>query len=163
MFCSPAMALHSCTFTIARHTPLHVESIFDDVEEEAGHMQSPKPYKNPLDQLEFPKSPSPGDDDYELDGDDYLDDYDCELVEDDDKVSKDGVDDHNASATPCPNGQKHARSNSMDPDNNGKYERARNVVKSKGRPKASDYADDVQDITKFTCSVLTPTQIVHMS
>ncbi|KIM76446.1 hypothetical protein PILCRDRAFT_76428 [Piloderma croceum F 1598] len=34
----------------------------------------------------------------------------------------------------------------MDADNNGKYERARKVVKSKGRPKASDYADDVQDI-----------------
>jgi len=140
------MALHSCTFTIAQRTPLRVESIFDDAEEEAGRMQSPEPYEDPLDQLEFPESPSPGDDDYEPDGDDYQDDYDCEPDEDDDKVSEDGVYDHNASATPRPNGQKRARSNSMDADNNGEYERARKVVKSKGRPKASDYADDVQDI-----------------
>lgn len=140
------MALHSCTFTIARRTPLRVESIFDDAEEEDGRMQSPEPYEDPLDQLEFPESPSPGDDNYEPDGDDYQDDYDCEPDEDDDKVSEDGVYDHNTSATPRPNGQKRARSNSMGADNNGEYERARKVVKSKGRPKASDYADDVQDI-----------------
>jgi hypothetical protein len=34
----------------------------------------------------------------------------------------------------------------MDAANNGEYERARKVVKSKGRPKASDYADDMQDL-----------------
>jgi hypothetical protein len=105
MFCSPAMALHSCTFTIARRTPLRVKSIFDDGEEEAGRMQSPEPYKDPLDQLEFPESPSPGDYDYEPDSDDYQDDYDCEPDEDDDKVSEDGVYDHNTSATPRPNSQ----------------------------------------------------------
>jgi len=55
-----------------------------------------------LDQLEFPESPSPGDDDYEPDGDDYQDDYDCEPAKIDDKVSEDGVYDHNASARLVP-------------------------------------------------------------
>ena len=31
-------------------------------------------------------------------------------------------------------------------DNNDKYERAEKIAKSKGRPKASDYADDVQEV-----------------
>ena len=128
-------------FYIARQTSFHVESIFDDAEKDDRRMQSPEPYE---DQLKFPESPSPGDDDYEPDGDNNGDDY--EQDKDDDKVNEDGVYDRDASATPPPNGRKRARSNSMNADNNGEYERARKVVKSKGRPKASDYADDVQDV-----------------
>ena len=128
---------------IARQTSFHHESIFDDAEGDDRRMQSPEPYDSE-DQLEFPESPSPGDDDdYEPDGDDYGDDYKPD--EDDDKVDEHGVD-RDACATPPPNGRKRARSNSMNADNNNEYERARKVVKSKGRPKASDYMDDVQDV-----------------
>jgi hypothetical protein len=84
-------------------------------------MQSSEPYKDLLDQLQFPESPSPGDNDYKSDGDDYQDDYDCEPNEDDNKVSEDGVYDHNVSTMPRPNGQKRARSNSMDADNNDEW------------------------------------------
>ena len=84
---------------IAQQTSFYLESIFDDAEGDDHRMQSPEPYK---DQLEFPKSPSPGDDDdCEPDGDDYGDDY--EPDEDDDKVDEHGVD-RDASATPPPNG-----------------------------------------------------------
>ena len=35
-------------------------------------------------------------------------------------------------------------------DDNDKYERAKKIAKSKGRPKASDYADDVQEVLDST-------------
>src|ERR1700736_3962945 len=34
----------------------------------------------------------------------------------------------------------------MGANDRGEYKRARKIIKSKGRPKASDYADDVQDV-----------------
>jgi hypothetical protein len=133
--------------SMAQKTALRVESIFDDAAEDDGRMQSPEPYEDPLDELEFPESPSPGDDDYEPDGDNYQDDYDCEPDEDDGQVSEDGAYGHNTSSTPPPfNGRKRVRSGSIGADDDAEYKRARKIVKSKGRPKASDYADDVQDV-----------------
>jgi hypothetical protein len=127
---------------------LRVESIFNDAEEDDGHMQSPEPYEDPLDRLEFPESPSPDNEDYEPDRDDYMDDYEDDYEQDGDenKVSDDGVDGHDASSVPPPNGRKRVRSGSMGADDDGEYKKARKIVKSKGRPKASDYADDVQDV-----------------
>ncbi|KIM82082.1 hypothetical protein PILCRDRAFT_8323 [Piloderma croceum F 1598] len=129
-------------------TALRVESIFNDAEEDDDHMQSPEPYEDPLDRLEFPESPSPDDEDYKPDRDDYVDDYedDYEQDRDENKVSDDGVDGHDASSVPPPNGRKRVRSGSMGADDDGEYKKARKIVKSKGRPKASDYADDVQDV-----------------
>jgi hypothetical protein len=120
-----------------------VGSIIDDGEWGDGRIQSPKPYEDPLDQLEFPESPLPGDDDYEPDEDNYEDN---KLDDDDNEVGKDSYD-RDADAIPSPNGRKRARSNSVDSDaDNDKYERARKIAKSRGRPKAGDYADDVQEV-----------------
>jgi len=99
-----------------------------------------KPYKDPFDQLEFPKSLSPSDD--------YKPNED-ELDKDDGEVSMDSYD-RDADVTPPANSQKCARSDSTDADNDNKYERARKIAKSKGRTKASDYADDVQEVIDST-------------
>jgi hypothetical protein len=47
--------------------------------------------------------------------------------------------------TASSNGRKRPRSNSMDGDEN-RYRRAKKISQSKGRPKASDYSKDVQDV-----------------
>jgi hypothetical protein len=103
------------------------QSIFD--EPDADKIQ---PYEDALDQLDFPESPSPDDDNYEPDNDNNEDD-------------EDDVPDHEVSPTP-PSGRKRPRANSIDADNTDRYERARKVVKSVGRPRASDYAEEVQDV-----------------
>src|SRR3984893_16620390 len=165
-FCSPTSVFPFIYLYIARQTSSHVTSIFYGREGD-----SPEPFEDPLDRLEFPESPSPGDDDYEPGADDYEpgeddyepgeDDYepgadDYEPGEDDYEPGADdyepGEDDYEPNedelnvdhATPSPNGRKHAHANSM--DDNDKYERAKKITKSKGRPKASDYADDVQEV-----------------
>ena len=90
------------------------------------------PYEGGSDPLEFPESPSPDDDDYELDGDDN---------------EGDGDDIPDREASPAlSNGRKRPCMNSVDANNTDGYERARKVVKSTGRPKASDYAEEVQDV-----------------
>lgn len=116
------------------------ESIFDHAEG-GDCYQSPEPYE---DQLEFPESLSAGDGDYDPCSSDYGDDYKSD--KDNDEDNEDSIYDHNASATPPPNGWEHAHSNSMNADNSDEYKRARKVVKSKGRLKASDYVDDIQDV-----------------
>ena len=121
---------------IAQQTPSHVKSIFANRERDDGHVHSLKPYEDPFNQLEFPTSPSPGDD--------YKPNED-ELDDDDGEVSKDSYD-CDADVTPPANSQKQAHSDSTDADNDNKYERARKITKSKVRPKASDYADDVQEV-----------------
>ena len=137
-FCSPTGVFPFIYLHIARQTSSHVTSIFYGREGD-----SPEPFEDPLDRLQFLESPSPGDDDYEPGADDYEpgeDDY--EPGEDDYEPNEDKLDvDH---VTLSSNGQKRACANSM--DDNDKYERAKKIAKSKGRPKASDYADDVQEV-----------------
>ena len=110
---------------------MHAQSIFD--EPDADEIQ---PYEDALDQLDFPESPPPDDDDYGPDNTNNKD-------------NEDNIPDHEVSPTP-PNCQKHPCANSIDADNTDAYERARKVVKSAERPRASDYAEEVQDVLDTT-------------
>ena len=89
--CSPTSVFPFIYLHIARQTSSHVTSIFYGREGD-----SPKPFKNPLDWLEFPESLPAGDDDYEPGRDDY------EPGKDDYEPNEDELNvDH---ATPSPNG-----------------------------------------------------------
>jgi hypothetical protein len=103
-------------------------------------------YQDPLDRLEFPESPSSDDDD------DYEPADDDDKADDDNEADEDDV--HNNDLGESPTREfvrpvthhKRPRSDSLDSNNDGKYEKARKVVRSSGRPKASDYAQEVQDV-----------------
>jgi hypothetical protein len=98
--------------------------------------------------LEYPESPSPDNDDYKPGNDDNEgdneDDGDNEGIN-----GNEGVCGHNLNESPTcvrsVNSHKHPRSDSLD-SNNGKYEKARKIVRSSGRPKASNYMQEVQDV-----------------
>jgi hypothetical protein len=130
---------------IARRLSSHTESgTFDGGEGDGNHVHSSEP-EDPLDRLRFSEnlSESPDDNNYEPNIDNGGDDNESD--EEDNDVSDDGISDHDTHATPSSCGKKRARSNS-DTDNDSTFKRARKLVKSKGRPKAGDYADDVQDV-----------------
>ena len=126
----------------------HVKSIFYGPEEDDQYDQFAEQYQDPLDRLEFPESPSPDDDDYEP-GDDDNEGSDDDDGDDEGINGDEGVHGHNLDESPAcvrsVNGHKRPRSDSLD-SNNGKYEKARKIVRSSGRPKASDYAQEVQDV-----------------
>jgi hypothetical protein len=128
----------------------HVKSIFYGPEEDDQYDQSVEQYQDPLDRLEFPESPSLDDDDYEPGDDDNEGDDDDDG--DDEGIDGDeGVHGHNLDESPtCVRSltsHKRPQSDSLD-SNNGKYEKARKIVRSSGRPKASDYAQEVQDVLR---------------
>jgi hypothetical protein len=122
--------------------PSHSESGINDRDRDSNCVHSPAPYQDPSDRPESPGSPSPGDNDYEPDMDNRLGREDNDVSGDDDD------DDDDSRVAPPSNGRKRAHSNSFDTDNDSDnmLTRARKLVKSKGRPKASDYADDVRDV-----------------
>ena len=123
---------------------LRVKSIFYP-EEDSDYDQSVEQYQDPLDRLEFPESPSSDDGDYEPADDD-------DKASDDNEADGDDVNNNNFGESPTRESvgpvtlRKRPRSDSLDSNNDGKYEKARKVVRSSGRPKASDYAQEVQDV-----------------
>ena len=68
----------------------------------------------------------------EVDGYNRLDEFNLELF-----------DQNGEDSSPFPDHQKCPRSKSMDA---GQYEMAKKIARSKGRPKASDYAEDMQEV-----------------
>ena len=111
---------------------------------------SPASHEEPLNQRqrEIPAQVHAGHlplDDGDREQDNNEPDEDKDINDTDDSVS-----DYNTRAATSTCRWKHVRSNYLDTDNNSDSNdapmRARKLVKSRGKPKASDYADDVQDI-----------------
>jgi hypothetical protein len=129
-----------------------MEPVFPNLDEDMNLMQPVKPYEDPLDRLDFPDSPSPYDNDYQLDDnyeledDDYepdRDDYEPDRDDDEpDRHYEDNIYDREESLAP-PIGQKRPHSNLVEAR---EYVKARKIAKSTSRPKASDYAQEVQDV-----------------
>ena len=92
-------------------------------------------FQDPLD-FDFRESPFEDDDDYKP--------SDNDNIEDDEHVHSHENEYTKHESAKSTNHLKRAHSDSVDTDNN-KFEKARKVVKSSGRPKASHYTQEVQD------------------
>jgi len=142
-FCQPIIAF--IFFNTAQQTSSHVEAIFDDpVTDNEG-------YADPWNQLDFPESPSPfADDNYKLHNDNEADDRNNEA---------DNVDDNGSPG--LLSGKKRPCSDSLDADSRAEYETSKKVVASKGKPKAGDYAEDVQDLLASTITLFKVNLLKH--
>ena len=95
-------------------------------------------YQDPLNRLKLYDGYKPANDDNK--------------ASDDNEANGDDVNNTNLGKSPTHESggpvtlQRHPWLDSLDFNDDGKYEKARKVVRSSGRPKASDYAQEVQDV-----------------
>jgi hypothetical protein len=112
------------------------EDFVDDQDNYYEDNQYPLQFQDPLD-FDFRESPFEDDNDYEP--------SDNDNIEDDEDAHGHEIEYTKCDSAKSTNHLKRARSDSVDADTN-KFEKARKVVKSSGRPTASDYTQEVQDV-----------------